>query len=203
MEAASRGRQSSFFGDPFSATTLGVSRSSRRSRTAMAAAVSLDEGRANRDRWHWKEVDLIPWLRKWCDTNLDELVLLEDSDLKFRTRNTYKDNDGECLLHARKGKVFATCESLRRPPALLRRPVHRQRRPRRQVVRAAAFGRPRRRRGSGKGEHPRVCEPRPRGLGRSHGRRRRFASARRLGVRPRRQRHAGARHGRSRKGRGG
>ena len=72
--------------------------------------VEDDEARANRDRYHWSEVDLGSpggWLKEWMELNLDQQVLYEAEDYKVRLLNTYKDT-GECLLHARKGKVFAT-----------------------------------------------------------------------------------------------
>lgn len=73
-------------------------------------ALNDDEARANRDRYHWSEVDLGAaggWLKEWMELNLDEQVLYETEDYKLKCRNSYKDS-GECLLHARKGKVFAT-----------------------------------------------------------------------------------------------
>jgi activator of HSP90 ATPase len=78
--------------------------------------VEDDEARANRDRYHWSEVDLGSpggWLKEWMELNLDQQVLYEAEDYKVRLLNTYKDT-GECLLHARKGKVFATFVSSER-----------------------------------------------------------------------------------------
>lgn len=75
-----------------------------------ADAVNEDEARANRDRYHWSEVDLGNpggWLKDWITLNLDEQVLYETHEYKVRLQNAYKDT-GECLLHARKGRVFAT-----------------------------------------------------------------------------------------------
>ena len=80
---------------------------------AVAEAVELDadaEARLIRDRYHWTEVDLCDkggWLKDWFELNLDDQTLYENADYRVRLRNCYRDG-GECLLHARKGKVFAT-----------------------------------------------------------------------------------------------
>ena len=56
--------------------------------------------------YHWDEVELAPWLRKWLDLNITEHVLIDSEELKVRCKETYKDN-GECVLTMRKGDVFA------------------------------------------------------------------------------------------------
>ena len=86
-----------------------------------------DEGRANRERWHWR-VHLSDWVDEWLETNLKEHAFVETADLTLRVYAVRK-TDGEALLHQRKGRTFCTFNL-----ALDR------------VVRAAAARRPRARR---------------------------------------------------------
>lgn len=68
----------------------------------MAAAVDA------REQWHWQEVDLNDWLKRWLTLNVNQAVLIDTSTHFLRCREAYKDS-GECLVHCRKGQFFATC----------------------------------------------------------------------------------------------
>lgn len=68
----------------------------------MAAAVDTQ------DQWHWQEVDLVDWLKRWLTLNINQAVLVDTSTHFVRCREAYKDT-GECLVHCRKGQFFATC----------------------------------------------------------------------------------------------
>ena len=51
--------------------------------------VDDDVARANRDRYHWSEVDLGSpggWLKDWCELNLDGQVIYETEAYKVRPR---------------------------------------------------------------------------------------------------------------------
>ncbi|KAJ8604335.1 hypothetical protein CTAYLR_002509 [Chrysophaeum taylorii] len=62
----------------------------------------------SRESWHWQEVDLKDWVRKWLDANFAEVVLVELEAVKIKATEAYVDN-GEVLIHARKGgEYFAT-----------------------------------------------------------------------------------------------
>jgi hypothetical protein len=68
------------------------------------------EAKNNRDRYHWSEIDMCAkggWLKDWLELNLDQQTIYETQDYRIRLRNCYRDT-GECLIHARKGKMFAT-----------------------------------------------------------------------------------------------
>lgn len=58
-------------------------------------------------QFHWHERDLADWLKEWLELNMDGAVLIENTTLKVRITESYKDK-GECLAHCRKGNFFAT-----------------------------------------------------------------------------------------------
>ena len=62
-----------------------------------------EEAAANRERWHWQEVDLSEWVKRWLQVNVEEVVLVETMAHKVRCCESYKDS-GECVVHCRKGE---------------------------------------------------------------------------------------------------
>ena len=57
-----------------------------------------DEGRANRERWHWQETDLSDWVDEWLETNLKEHAFVETADLTQPCPRTSRRHQEEVRL---------------------------------------------------------------------------------------------------------
>jgi len=74
---------------------------------AATSAPSPQRTTTTAESWHWEEVELGTWVREWLVLNVEGAVLVETPELFVRCKDAYRDN-GECVLHRRKGEFFAT-----------------------------------------------------------------------------------------------